>query len=338
LNSHLMNSTPPFQAEIAGVGSYLPEKILTNFDLQDKIDTDDEWIRQRTGIEERRIASKEESSSVLAAHAARKALTSAGIEAGDVDLIIVATSTPDVLFPATACFVQQQLEASRAVAFDITAVCSGFVFALSVAEQYLKTGKFETALVIGSEVNSRIVNWEDRTTCILFGDGAGAMVLKRTQNPERRGVLSTHIHSDGNRSDLIRVPGGIGRTGVNSQAVENGEYFIHMSGNATYKIAVQKLEEVSREALTHNGFSTDDVDVVVPHQANRRIIDAAGERLNIASDKVFSNIYKYGNTSAASIPIALAEAYESGVIKKGNLVLLMVVGSGLTWGAGLIRW
>ncbi len=333
-----MNSTLPFQAEIAGIGSYLPEKVLTNSELQEKIDTNDEWIRKRTGIEERRIASKEESSSVLASQAGRRALSAANLEAGDVDLIIVATSSPDVLFPATACFVQKELAASRAVAFDITAVCSGFVFALSVAEQYLKTGKFETALVIGSEVNSRIVNWKDRSTCILFGDGAGAMVLKRSQGSERKGVLSTHIHSDGNRSELIRVPGGIGRTGVSSQAVENGEYFIHMSGNATFKIAVQKLEEVSREALAHNGFSTDDVDVVVPHQANRRIIDAAAERLDIDKGKVFSNIHKYGNTSAASIPIALAEAYEKGVIKKGNLVLLMVVGSGLTWGAGLIRW
>ena len=338
MNNKSLNSTLPFQAEIAGIGSYLPEKVLTNFELQEKIDTSDEWIRKRTGIEERRIASKEESSSVLAAQAARKALDSANLGVEDVDLIVVATSSPDVLFPSTACFVQKELGAGRAVAFDITAVCSGFVFAVSVAEQYIKNGQFKTALVIGSEVNSRIVNWEDRSTCILFGDGAGAMVLKRAKSEENNGVLSTHIHSDGDRSDLIRVPGGIGRTGISSKSVENGEYFIHMSGNATFKIAVQKLEDVSREALAQNGYSTEDVDVVVPHQANRRIIDAAAERLEINKDKVFSNIHKYGNTSAASIPIALAEAYENGVIKKGNLVLLMVVGAGLTWGAGLIKW
>ncbi len=325
-------------AEVMGVGSYVPDKILTNAELEGKLDTSDEWIRTRTGISERRIAASDQSASTLAANAARRALASGEMSAEDIDLIIVATSSPDVLFPATACFVQKELGATRAAAFDITAVCSGFVFALSIAEQYLKLGRYQNILVIGSEVNSRIVNWEDRSTCILFGDGAGAMLLGSRNGGNRSGILSTHIHSDGQRSDLIRVPGGIGKTGVSAKSVEEGQYFIHMAGNATYKVAVQRLEEVSREALAANGLTPDDVDWVVPHQANKRIIDAASERLNIPAEKVVSNINKYGNTSAASIPIAMTEAYECGKIEKGNIVLLMVVGAGLTWGACVIQW
>jgi 3-oxoacyl-[acyl-carrier-protein] synthase III len=327
-----------FHAELAGTGSYLPEKILTNFDLEKKLDTSDEWIRTRTGIAERRIASKEESSSVLAAHAARNALESAKIKPEELDIIIVCTSTPDVLFPSTACFVQKQIGATRAAAFDISAVCSGFVFGLSIAEQYIKSGRYRHVLVVGSEVNSRIVDWTDRSTCILFGDGAGAVVLKRKENSEPCGVLSSHIYSDGNLSSLIEVPKAIGRAVIPEENGNQDKFFIRMSGNATFKVAVKRMTEVCLEALEYNGLSKEDVDLVIPHQANQRIIDAVVKKLEIPSEKVFMNIHKYGNTSAASIPIAIDEAKRAGRIKPGCLMLVMVVGSGLTWGAGVLKW
>ncbi len=326
------------RATISGTGSYLPEKVLTNHDLEKTLDTSDEWIRTRTGISERRIAHESESSSVLAAHAAGKALKSAGLEADDLSMIIVCTSTPDLLFPATACFVQKEIGASKSAAFDISAVCSGFVYGLSIAEQYIKSGRYQHILVIGSEVNSRIVDWTDRNTCVLFGDGAGAVVLSRETGAEPRGVLSSHIYSDGNLSSLIEVPKGIGRV---STCGENGNpehFFIKMAGGATFKVAVKRMTEVCLEALAYNGLSKDDVDLIIPHQANKRIINAVTEKLQISSEKVFLNIHKYGNTSAASIPIAMNEAKELGLIKPGCLMLMMVVGSGLTWGAAVIRW
>lgn len=324
-----------YQAEIAGTGSYLPEKILTNFDLEKQLDTSDEWIRTRTGIQERRIASKEESSSVLAAHAARKALESAKLNADELDILIVCTSTPDVLFPSTACFVQKEIGATRAAAFDISAVCSGFVYGLSIAEQYIKSGRYKHVLVVGSEVNSRIVDWTDRSTCILFGDGAGAVVLKQKETSEPCGLLSSHIYSDGSLSSLIEVPKAIGRSPVNGNS---DKFFIKMSGNATFKVAVKRMTEVCLEALEYNGLSRDDVDLVVPHQANQRIIDAVVKRLEVSPEKVFLNIHKYGNTSAASIPIAIDEAKRAGRIQPGCRMLIMVVGAGLTWGAAVIRW
>jgi len=326
------------QADIAGTGSYLPEKILTNFDLEKQLDTSDDWIRTRTGIVERRIASKEESSSVLAAHAARKALQSAKIKAGELDIIIVCTSTPDVLFPSTACFVQKDIGATRSAAFDISAVCSGFVYGLSIAEQYIKSGRYRHVLVIGSEVNSRIVDWTDRSTCILFGDGAGAVVLRRKETSEPCGILSSHIYSDGNLSSLIEVPKAIGRAGVSGLNGNPDKFFIKMSGNATFKVAVKRMTEVCLEALEHNGLCRQDVDLVVPHQANKRIIDAVVKKLKIPSEKVFINIHKYGNTSAASIPIAIDEAKRAGRIQPGCTMLVMVVGAGLTWGAAVVRW
>ncbi len=327
-----------FHAEIAGTGSYLPEKILTNFDLEKQLDTSDEWIRTRTGIVERRIASKEESSSVLAAHAARKALESAKMKPEELDIIIVCTSTPDVLFPSTACFVQKEIGATRAAAFDISAVCSGFVYGLSIAEQYIKSGRYRHVLVVGSEVNSRIVDWTDRSTCILFGDGAGAIVLKRKETSEPCGVLSSHIYSDGNLSSLIEVPKAIGRAVIPEQNGNQDKFFIRMSGNATFKVAVKRMTEVCLEALEYNGLSREDIDLIVPHQANQRIIDAVVKKLEISSEKVFMNIHKYGNTSAASIPIAIDEAKRAGRIQPGCRMLIMVVGSGLTWGAGVIQW
>lgn len=333
-----MNMAIPYRARVAGTGSCLPERIVTNLELEKTLDTSDQWIRERTGITERRIAEKGQSSSTLGAEAARRALTSAGIGAEDIDMIIVCTSTPDVIYPSTACFVQRELGASKAAAFDISAVCSGFVFGLSVAEQYLKTGRYETILVIGAEVNSRVMDWTDRSTCILFGDGAGAVVLKREQSEEPVGILSSHIHSDGNRAEMLIVPGGIGRETISSQAVEDKLYTLKMEGQATFKIAVKKMTEVSMEALRLNGFNKEDLTVMVPHQANRRIIDVVAEKLKMDPSKVIVNLNKLGNTGGASIPIALNQAVENNQIKNGDLVLLTVLGAGLTWGAALIRW
>lgn len=323
---------------MAGMGIYVPAEVRTNADLEKTLDTSDEWIRTRTGICERHIAGKDESSSTLGIQAGKMALESANISPEEVDIIIVCTSTPDILFPATACFVQKGIGAVNAAAYDISAVCSGFVFGLSIAEQYIKSGRYRHVLVIGSETNSRIVDWSDRSTCILFGDGAGAMLLKSVESDEPKGLLSSHIHSDGEKSDFIIVPGGIGKTGVSHTAIDEGEYFIKMAGSATFKAAVKRMTEVSQEALDFNGLSTEDVTLVVPHQANRRIIDAVTDKLGIPSEKVFMNIEKYGNTSAASIPIAIHEAREAGLIVPGSLTLLAVVGAGLTWGAALIKW
>ncbi len=333
-----MNATPRYCARIVGTGMHVPERVLTNAELEKRIDTSDDWITTRTGIRERRIAGKDESSSVLGARAALAALAKANLEPGDVDMIIVCTSTPDVLFPATACFVQREIGATRAAAYDVSAVCSGFVYGLSIAEQYLKAGRYETILVVGAEVNSRIVDWEDRSTCILFGDGAGAVVLRRQEAKEPVGVLSSHIYSDGSLSELIRVPGGIGRNGFSGGVIDPKEYCIHMMGNQTFKVAVKRMAEVSNEALAFNGLTGGDVSLVVPHQANQRIIDAVMEKLGIPREKIYLNISRYGNTSAASIPIALSEAVEEGRIREGDVVLLSVVGAGLTWGAALIRW
>jgi 3-oxoacyl-[acyl-carrier-protein] synthase III len=331
-----MNST--FKAVLAGTGAYLPEKILANRDLEKTLDTSDEWITTRTGIKERRIAAEHESASTMAAIAARQALESAKVNPDKVDMIIVCTSTPDVLFPSTACFVQKELQAFNSAAYDITAVCSGFVFGLSIAEQYLKAGRYKHILLIGSEANSRIVDWSDRSTCILFGDGAGAVLLKRVKQEEPIGVLSTHIYSDGALSDLIAVPGAIGRAGVNKQDIDDKNYFIKMSGNATFKVAVKRMSNVILEALEFNGLNINDINLLIPHQANQRIISAVAEKLNFPEDKIIMTIQKYGNTSAASIPIGFEDARRAGKIKAGDISVLGVVGAGLTWGSAVIKW
>ena len=325
-------------AVVAGTGAYLPEKILTNQDLEKSLDTSDAWITARTGIRERRIAAEEESASTMAAKAGKQALEAGGIGPEDVDMIIVATSSPDVLFPSTACFVQNELQAFGSAAYDVSAVCSGFIFGLSIAEQYLKTGRYEHILLIGSEVNSRIVDWSDRATCILFGDGAGALLLNRVEQEKPLGILSTHIYSDGSLSDLICVPGGIGRTGINKQDIDDKKYSIKMSGNATFKVAVKRMTEVIQEALEFNGLSIEEVDLLIPHQANERIIRAVAERLKYPMEKVLMNIHKYGNTSAASIPIGIKEAWRDGRIQPGETSVLGAVGAGLTWGSAVIKW
>ena len=331
-----MNSI--FKAVVSGTGAYLPDKILTNRDLEKTLDTTDEWITTRTGIKERRIAADHESASTMATIAGRQALESAEVNPDKVDMIIVCTSTPDVLFPSTACFVQKELQAFNSAAYDITAVCSGFVFGLSIAEQYLKVGRYEHILVIGSEANSRIVDWSDRSTCILFGDGAGAALLKRIKQEEPIGVLSTHIYSDGALSDLIVVPGAIGRAGVNKQDIDDKNYFIKMSGNATFKVAVKRMSNVILEALEFNGLNINDINLLIPHQANQRIISAVAEKLNFPKEKIIMTIQKYGNTSAASIPIGFEDARRAGKIKAGDISVLGVVGAGLTWGSAVIKW
>ena len=316
----------------------MPEKILTNQDLEKSLDTSDAWITERPGIRARRIAAEEESSSSMAAKAGKQALEDGGISPEDVDMIIVCTSSPDVLFPSTACFVQNELQAFGSAAYDISAVCSGFIFGLSVTEQYLKTGRYEHILLIGSEVNSRIVDWSDRSTCILFGDGAGALLLKRVEQKKSLGILSTHIYSDGSLSDLICVPGGIGRTGINKQDMVDKKYFIKMAGNATFKVAVKRMTEVIQEALGFNGLSIEEIGLLIPHQANERIIRAVAERLKYPMEKVLMNIHKYGNTSAASIPIGINEARRNSRIQPGETSVLGAVGAGLTWGAAVIKW
>lgn len=333
-----MKPTSIFKAAIAGVGSYVPEKRLTNQDLEKSLDTSDEWITTRTGIKERRIAAENESASTMGAEAARQALSSANVNPDQVDLIIVCTSTPDVLFPSTACFIQKQLEAFNSAAYDISAVCSGFVFGLSIAEQYIKSGRYKHVLVVGSEANSRIVDWTDRSTCILFGDGAGAVLLKSEEQEEPVGILSTHIYSDGALSDLIIVPGGIGKTGINEKDINDKNYFIKMSGNATFKVAVKRMSNVIEEALAFNNLKINDVNHLIPHQANQRIVSAVAEKLNFPEEKICMTIQKYGNTSAASIPIGIADAKLDGKIKAGDVSVLGVVGSGLTWGAAVIKW
>lgn len=325
------------RSRIAGTGSDLPKQVLSNADLEKRVETTDQWIVDRTGIRERRIADPEEATSDLGLRAAQRALEAAGVQAMDVDLVLVATCTPDMPFPSTACLIQDRLGARRAAAFDLSAVCSGFVFALSTADQYIRLGTYRTILVIGAEIMSRIVDWSDRTTCVLFGDGAGAVVLQPTEEVDR-GILSTCLRSDGSLWDLICVQGGGSRRPPSEQVLAEGLQYIKMKGNETFKVAVRSIEEVTRAVLEEQGLTAADLRLLIPHQANRRILKAAAERLRISEDRVWMNLDRYGNTSAASIPIALDEAVRSGKISSGDLVALVAFGSGLTWAASLIRW
>jgi 3-oxoacyl-[acyl-carrier-protein] synthase III len=319
------------RSQIAGCGGYLPERIVTNDELAARLDTSDAWIRQRTGIGERRVAAAGELTSDLAVRAARRALQSAGMSGSDLDLIVLATATPDQTFPATASKVQAQLGMKRGAAFDVQAVCSGFIFALAVADNALRLGQARTALVIGAETFSRILDWQDRSTCVLFGDGAGALVLNAgPAGPEDRGVLSTHIHSDGRQHDILYVDGGPSSTGTAG--------YLRMEGREVFRQAVQHLSEVVDEALTTNGVGAADIDWLVPHQANTRIIDAVGRKLGLPAGKTVVTIERHANTSAASIPLALDEAVADGRIRSGHLVLMEALGGGLTWGASLVRW
>ncbi|HIE13473.1 MAG TPA: ketoacyl-ACP synthase III [Desulfotomaculum sp.] len=324
-------------AGITGLGIHLPARVLTNLDLERMVDTSDAWILERTGIKERRIAAPEESTSDLATGAAREALNAAGLSPENVELIIVATATPDMLFPATACLVQDRLGAGRAAAFDLEAGCSGFVYGLAVGAQFITSGCFRNILVIGAETLSKVTNWQDRSTCVLLGDGAGAAVLQPVGPP--RGILSVYLRADGSGGELLKVPAGGARLPASTETVRAGLHYLTMNGREIFKFAVRSMEEAAVEALRRAGINQREVDCFITHQANIRIIDALAKRLGFSPDKVIVNVDRYGNTSAASIPIALYEALVSGKIKPGeSLVLLVAFGAGLTWGAVLLRY
>ena len=314
---------------LTGVGSYLPERVLTNAELAERVDTSDEWIKERTGISEHHIAADDEWTSDLACAAAVNALKAAGREARDIDLVIVATATPDLTFPATAARVQAELGVTQGAAFDLQAVCSGFIFALATADNFLARGQAKAALVIGAETFSRIVDWEDRGTCVLFGDGAGAVVLEAHEDGGDRGVISTFLRTDGRMHDLLYVDGGPSKTGTVGK--------LRMVGNAVFRQAVEHISGAMLEACARANVSLDEVDWFVPHQANQRILDGVARKLGIDVDKVVSTVALHGNTSAASVPLALDVAMRDGRIKKGDLVLMEALGGGLTWGAALVR-
>jgi 3-oxoacyl-[acyl-carrier-protein] synthase-3 len=321
---------------IAGIGSYVPEKILNNHDLEKMVDTSDEWITTRTGIKERRIAAKDECTSDMAATAAQRAMKMAGVTADQIDLIIVATITPDMPFPATACFVQHKIGAKRAAAFDLEAACSGFIYGLEIGQQFIMSRTHDTVLVIGAEKLSAITDWKDRNTCVLFGDGAGAAVLQNRENAH--GLLTVVMGSDGGKANLLFMPGGGSRCPATKESVDARQHFLRMEGKETFKNAVQAMCSAAAEVLRRCELDISRVKCVIPHQANRRIIDAVGERLGATPEQMFVNLQKYGNTSAASVAIALDEAVASGKIQRGDLILLIVFGAGLTWGAAVIEW
>jgi 3-oxoacyl-[acyl-carrier-protein] synthase-3 len=325
------NENTRLRSVVLGVGSYLPEKVLTNADLEKMVDTTSEWIVQRTGIQERHIAADGETTSTLGIRAAQKALAAAGVDAQSIDLVICATSTPDYTFPATATQIQAGLGITRGVAFDLQAVCSGFVFGVTTADKFLRSGSHKRALVVGAETFSRLLDWEDRTTCVLFGDGAGAIVLEaQPETPEMRGVLSTHLRSDGRHREKLYVDGGPSSTKTVGH--------LRMLGKDVFRHAVGGVADVMLDSFKESGIDAKALDWFVPHQANRRIIDASAEKLGIAPEKVVMTVERHGNTSAASIPLALDTAVRDGRIKKGDLVMIEAVGGGFTWGAAIIRW
>ena len=316
-------------SRIAGTGGYLPAQILTNADLAKRVDTSDEWIRTRTGICQRHIAAPDENTSDLALAAGREALSAAGLAPAAVDLIVLATTTPDMVFPSTACILQDKLGARNGPAFDVQAVCSGFVYALAVADLMVKCGRARNALVVGAEIYSRILDWQDRGTCVLFGDGAGAVVLMPATEP---GILSTHLHADGHYRNILAVPGTVAHGAV------SGRPLLTMEGNTVFKFAVRVLSEVAHEALEANGLTTAAIDWLIPHQANIRIMDATAKKLHVAPEKMVTTVDRHANTSAASIPLALDVAVRDGRIRSGEHVLLLGVGGGFTWGSVLLRW
>lgn len=319
-------------SRIVGTGGYLPENVMTNFDLEKMVDTSDEWIRERTGIEQRHIAAEGQTTCDLAEHASKRAIEMAGIDASTIDLIIVATTTPDKTFPSTACLLQQRLNIHGCPAFDVQAVCSGFVYALSVADQFVKTGMAKRALVVGSETLSRITDWSDRNTCVLFGDGAGAVLL---EGSAEAGILSTHIHADGQYEELLHVPSGISKL---PQTDEVAERSMQMKGNEVFKMAVNTLSRIAKETLEANGLEKEDVDWLVPHQANLRIIKATAKKLKLTDDQTVVTVHKHANTSSASVPMALDEAIRDGRIQRGQTLLLEAFGGGFTWGSALIKY
>ncbi len=327
-------------ARVKGTGSYTPEKVLSNKDLEGMVDTTDEWISMRTGIKQRRV-SQEDTTTVMAINAGRKAIEASGISAGDIDLVVVGTVTPEMVFPSTACYVQSTLGLKKgAAAFDVSAACSGFLYALDIADKYIRGGVAKNALVIGVDQFSKILDWEDRSTCVLFGDGAGAVVLQADESEgegaDKKGLLASHIHSDGRRWEMLYVPGGIGPSPFETRA--HVKPHLKMNGNETFKVAVRTIESALKEVMKTSGLAIDDITLLIPHQANIRIIKAVQSRLGLPDARVYSNVEKYGNTSAASIPIALDEAVRKGAIKEGDIVLFVAFGGGLTWASAALRW
>jgi 3-oxoacyl-[acyl-carrier-protein] synthase-3 len=325
------------RSQIVGTGAHAPRKVLTNAELEKLVDTSDEWITERTGIRERRVAAPDEVTSDLAMIAAERALEMAGIAARDIELIIMGTVTPDMPWPATAAVLQGRMGNKKAFAFDLSAACAGSLYALSIADHYVAAGSVKNALVLGAETLSRIINWKDRNTCILFGDGAGAMVLRASDDP-KRGVQSIHLHADGSQWGILNQPGPGSRRPLSHELIDQGGQYLYMAGREVYKFAVRALEDVCREALAANHLTAGDVNWVIAHQANKRILDATLSRLEIPASKCWMNLEKYGNTSAASLPTTLDEANRAGWFKPGDTILMMSIGAGMAWGAGIVRW
>lgn len=323
-------------AGIAGMGVYVPEKILTNSELEKIVDTSDEWIRTRTGIVERRVVEGDTATSDLAVPAAKAALEDAGVHIDEVDLILVTTSTPDMIFPSTACLVQKKLNSKGAAAFDLQAACTGFIYGLTVASQFIETGMYKTVLLIGADAFTRHINWKDRGTCILFGDGAGAFVLRRAE--KGYGLLSSYLAADGSGADLLKIPAGGSCHPGSEQSIKEGLHYVYMNGSEVFKFAVRVFPEAVQKALDKAGLTVDDIDYLVPHQANIRIINSGAERLGISKEKVVVNLDRYGNTSTASVPLALYDLYKAGSLKRGDVLVFVGFGAGLTWGANVIRW
>ncbi len=330
-----MSAPGRIHSRITGTGSYLPSKVLTNHDIERMVDTNDQWIVTRSGIRERRIAAPEEATSDLGLAAAERALKMAGVKAREVDLVIVATLTPDTLIPSTACIVQHRLGAKKAAAFDLEAACTGFVYALSVADKFIRCGDCRNALVIGAEILSRWTDWTDRTTCVLFADGAGAAVVSADTRP---GILTTHLFADGSKGAMLNIPAGGSRLPITAEVMARGEHHIRMAGSETFKVAVNAMAAAATVALEATGLTADDIDLLVPHQANIRIISATAEKVGIPMDRVMVNIDRYGNTSSATIPIALDEAVREGRIARGDTVMLDAFGAGFTWGSAIFNW
>ena len=330
------SNKPPRTVSIIGTGSYVPERILTNQDLEKLVDTTDQWIRTRTGIRERRIAKEHETTSDMAARAALAAMEQAKVTPEEIDLIIVATATPDCVFPATACYVQKKIGAINAACFDLGAACSGFLYALEVAQQFISTHVYNTVLIVGAEKLSTIVDWTDRNTCVLFGDGAGAAILRN--RPNSHGVISTHMGSDGEFTEILLMPGGGSRCPITRENIDQRLNTIKMSGKEVYKQAVTSMFNAATRVLDEAGLGYEDIDCVIPHQANLRIIEAIAERMGLPMEKFYMNLDRFGNTSAAAVAIALDEAHRTGRIQIGDYILLVVFGGGLTWGSSVVHW
>jgi 3-oxoacyl-[acyl-carrier-protein] synthase-3 len=324
------------RASITGIGSYLPNKVLTNYDLEKMVDTSNDWIIQRTGIKERRIVENGVTTSDIATQASLRAMEDAGVSPKDLDMIITSTITPDHIFPSTSCYIQQKIGATRACAFDILAACAGFIYALSIGQSFINSGAMKTVLVVGAECLSKITDYTDRATCVLFGDGAGAVIIQR--NPVKHEILSSSLAADGSEADVLIMPGGGARNPASLESIQQRLHYIQFRGKEVFKLAINNITNLILETTRENGLTLDDIDLIIPHQSNLRIIEATMEKLGLPMEKAFVNIDKYGNTSSASVPIAIDEARKEGRLRKGNIVMLVAFGGGLTWGSSVIRW